>query len=212
MTKVYLIRHGQTEWNQQEIFRGQADVPLDETGQLEARALADRLRETGITAIFCSPLLRAEKTAEIIAAGLGIAAVRVPELTDIDCGGWQGLTLQEVKSQYITAYQTWLTEPDKFTFPKGENLARVRDRVMPVLFKLTQDFDNQAIAIVAHRVINKVIICTLLDLPNSKFWSLKQDTAALNLFDISSTSVHLIFLNDTCHLERIHGEAARMDF
>ncbi|MBI4595756.1 MAG: histidine phosphatase family protein [Candidatus Tectomicrobia bacterium] len=212
MMKLYLIRHGQTEWNQQEIFRGLADVALDQEGRREARALAKRLQGTEIAAIFSSPLMRAKETADIIGNVIGLETVVSNELIDINCGNWQGVTLQEVKQKYYPLYQSWLQEPENFTFPLGEGLSEVRKRTIPFLKGLIERFPQKEIAVVSHRVINKIIICALLDLPNSKFWSIKQDTAALNLLELSPTEAHLMFLNDTCHLREIHLGTDKLDF
>lgn len=93
MTRIILVRHGQTKWNVVERFRGRSDIPLDETGLAQAEALGLRVpRNFKPDAIYTSPLTRARQTAEAIAKRCGIPCRDHPGLVDIDYGQWQGLT------------------------------------------------------------------------------------------------------------------------
>ena len=91
MTRIYLVRHGQTQWNKEEIFRGTTDVPLNESGLKEARLAAEALREEPIKAVYTSPLARANQTAEAIARIHRMEARVIDDLRDICFGEWQGV-------------------------------------------------------------------------------------------------------------------------
>ena len=109
MTKIILIRHGETDWNREQVFRGRIDVALNEVGLTQARAVQDSLKDTEIDGIYSSPLSRAFATASIVGENRN-AAVRVEEgFIDIDFGAWQGLSHREVKEEYKDLYETWLT-------------------------------------------------------------------------------------------------------
>ena len=209
-TRIILIRHGQTAWNTQEIFRGRADVPLDEVGLRQAQALAEAMRAEPISAIFTSPLSRAVQTAQALADSHGLVPVAVQDLIDIDFGAWEGLPHDGVREQFPELYATWQAQPEGVTFPGGENLEAVRQRASAALAELVEQCPGQTIALVAHRVVNKVLICHILGLPNSHFWQIKQDTAAINRFRGTSAGYIVDCLNDTCHLRQLNG--ASTDF
>ncbi len=192
-TKIVLIRHGQTAWNKEEIFRGRADVPLDEVGLRQAQALAEALRAEPISGVFTSPLSRALQTATVI---------------DIDFGAWEGLAHDAVRERFPELYATWQAQPEEVTFPAGESLDAVCQRAAAALAELVQQHPGEAIALVAHRVVNKVLICHILGLPNSHFWQIRQDTAAINQFHIARGSYIVDCLNDTCHLGQLAATSA----
>jgi len=104
MTAIILARHGETEWNVAEVFRGRIDIELNETGMKQAELLAEYLSNVEIDAIYSSPLKRALKTAKVIASYHKLNVEIVPGLIDFDYGKWQGLTHQEVKDKYKELY------------------------------------------------------------------------------------------------------------
>ncbi|MCK4323607.1 MAG: histidine phosphatase family protein [Armatimonadetes bacterium] len=207
-TKIILIRHGQTAWNKEEIFRGRADVPLDEVGLRQAQALADALRAEPISGIFTSPLSRAVQTATAVAESRGLVPVPVHGFTDIDFGAWEGLAHNTVRERFPELYATWQAQPEDVTFPGGESLDAVCQRAGTALAELVQQSSGETIAVVAHRVVNKVLICHILGLPNSHFWQIRQDTAAINRFCVTSSSYIVDCLNDTCHLCQLDATPA----
>jgi len=212
MTRVYLARHGTTDWNKEEIFRGRVDCQLNETGQAEANALAAYFKDVAIDVIYSSPLSRAMETAQAIAGARGLRVISEPAFIDIDFGQWHGLPLKEVKERYSGLYRLWREEPQKVTFPGGENLAQVRARAWQGLRRVLQENQERTLLIVSHRVITKVLICALLGLDDSHFWQIKQDTTAVNCFEHSHGIFITSLINDTCHLKSIHAGALRKDF
>lgn len=212
MTRIYLVRHGTTEWNQEEIFRGRVDIKLNATGRAEAQALANYFRSIPLQVIYSSPLSRAWETAQAVAGGRNLEVIPEPAFIDIDFGEWHGLALKMVKEKYSSLYRAWREEPHTVTFPQGENLAQVRERAWDGLQKIIQKHLGQSILIVSHRVITKVIICAVLGLDNSHFWQIKQDTTAINCFEYHRGKWVISLLNDTCHLKSIHAETLRKDF
>ena len=98
MTRIVLVRHGETEWNRVERFRGRADVPLNQTGIAQAEATARRIEKGWeVTAVYASPLVRALRTAEAIAQRFALDVQVHPGLIDIDYGAWQGRSPDDVK-------------------------------------------------------------------------------------------------------------------
>ena len=205
---LYLIRHGRTAWNREEVFRGRADVPLDEVGRREAELLASRLRGSGIDEIYSSPLSRARETAEVIARGVGLEVRIASELVDLDFGLWQGLPVKEVKERFGKLYELWQKAPHKVRFPEGEDLKAVRDRVVGFVEGLLKAKQGKRVALVSHRVVLKVLICSLLGLGLEAFWRVVQGTAALNHFRWRDGFWEVRLLNDTCHLKGLGDEGA----
>jgi probable phosphoglycerate mutase len=205
MTRIYLVRHGTTEWNREEIFRGRAECRLNETGLAEARALADYFAEIPIEAVFTSPLSRALETARPTAESQGRKIVPDPAFTDLDFGAWQGLRLKEAQEQYPDLYRLWRVQPGAVSFPGGENLAQVRSRAWEGLLRLAEGNPQRTILIVTHRVVTKVLICAALGLDDSRFWQVKQDSTAINCLEYSRGIFNIALVNDTCHLKRGRG-------
>jgi broad specificity phosphatase PhoE len=211
VSRVYLVRHGQTAWNVGEIFRGRADIPLDETGKQEAHLAGEALKDETLHAIYSSPLSRSMETAENIAKFHNIPATPFDAIIDISYGEWEGLENEVVKEKYPELYGLWQREPHKVKFPGGESLDEVRSRTMEGLEDLLVKHKNENFVLVAHRVPNKVICCALLGLDNSHFWRIQQDTASTNLFIFRDDQWIISFLNDTSYLKSL-GKPSLSDF
>lgn len=200
-TTIVLIRHGQTEWNRVERFRGRADVPLNETGLAQAEATAHRVAaEWKPAAIYASPLSRAMKTAEIIARRFEMAVQPHPGLLDIDYGEWQGLTVDEARARWPEQVAAWFEAPQNARISGGETLASVRERGLAAVKELALRHIGQTVVLVGHTVINRVILLGVLGLGTERFWRLRQDTCAINVFEWEGGDFTLAALNDTCHL------------
>ena len=202
MTRIYLVRHGTTDWNKEEIFRGRAECQLNETGKAEGKALAGYFEDVPIAGIYSSPLSRAMETARPTAESKGREVVPDPAFTDLDFGAWQGLPLKEAKEKYPDLYRLWREQPGVVSFPQGENLTQVRNRTWEGLIRLAEGNPQRTILIVTHRVVTKVLICAALGLDHSHFWQMKQDSTAINCFEYSRGNFHIALINDTCHLKR----------
>ena len=210
MTEIILVRHGETDWNVAEVFRGRADVGLNETGLRQAELLGEYLSAVRIAAIYSSPLRRAATTAEIIAGYHHIGVTITPGLIDFDYGVWQGLSHHEVKERYPELYAQWLRHPEQVHLPGGEGLDAVRERAVAVVDEVVSRIPGRVV-LVSHRVVNKVLICALLGLDNSHFWNIKQDTCGITTFTYQDGRFILTKHNDTSHLKPL-GRAALSDF
>ena len=199
-TDILLVRHGQTEWNRVMRFRGRTDLGLDQVGWTQARALARRLANWPIKAIYTSPLRRARQTAEPLARQLGLSIQPTEGLLDIDYGRWQGRTPEEVAQAEPRLYQLWLEEPQRVQIPGGESLSLVQQRVRLTMEEVVACHPDEMVLLIGHQVVNKVLICSLLGLDLASFWRIGQDTACLNRFRYHDGLYDVLLLNDTCHL------------
>jgi broad specificity phosphatase PhoE len=212
MTQIYLVRHGQTAWNKEEIFRGRSDVPLNETGLREAELAAEFFRGLEIRAIYSSPLSRASQTAGKIAGVLSLEVEPLEGIVDMSFGVWEGRPLREIKASDGDRYRQWQEEPHRLRLPGGETLDEVRKRSMAALEAVIRGHGEEAVVLVTHRVINKVILCAVLGLDNSHFWQLSQDTTAINLIQFRHGKYYLLLMNESCHLKPLLDKKIRLDF
>jgi broad specificity phosphatase PhoE len=200
-TLVILVRHGQTEWNRVERFRGWADVPLNDNGLKQAEKTAARIaNQWQPVAIFSSPLSRAIKTAEAIGKATGLPVNPESGLKDINYGKWQGLTPEEAGKEYPEMVEAWYLTPHLAKIPGGETLDELRARAMKTVEELASKYRGKTIILVGHTVINRIILLGVMGLGNDRFWRIKQEPCAINVFEIDAGEYTLISLNDTCHL------------
>jgi broad specificity phosphatase PhoE len=201
VTRFLLVRHGQTTWNREERFRGQTDIPLNETGLAQASATARRIAvEWRPAAIYCSPLLRARQTAQAIAEPFGLEFQPHPGLNDINFGLLQGLTVPEARERWPDVVTTWFSTPHLAQPPEGERLAHVSSRAMAAVNELAVRHPGDTLILVGHLVLNRVILLGITGLGLNRFWHIGQDTCAINVFETENGDFTLVTLNDTCHL------------
>ena len=211
MAEILLIRHGETEWNREEVFRGRADVPLSKRGREQARLLGEALKGSGVQTVYTSPLSRARQTADPVARALGLEAQVEERLVDMSFGQWEGRPRAEVEKADPALYRAWLTQPQDFRPPDGESLANVIARAWPAMGEIAARHKGGRAAIVTHRVVCKVLLCSALGAGEAAFWRVRVDTASISLLDASDDLWVVTRLNDTHHLEAI-GEEDRSDF
>jgi broad specificity phosphatase PhoE len=210
-TRLILIRHGQTAWNAspnmasathagEERFRGRTDLPLDDNGQAQAIALADRLEREPMEALYASPLLRTQQTLAPLSGKKGLPVQPKEGLLDISYGRFQGLTYSEAAAAHPEPYSLWRTTPSQVRFPGGERLADVQARIVALLQELPCRHPQGTVALASHQIVNKVAACTLLGLDLDQIWRIQQDPGSMNVFQQVDGVWHTLGLNDTCHL------------
>jgi broad specificity phosphatase PhoE len=130
---VYLARHGQTAYNREGRFQGQQEIPLDDAGRAQAAELAERAAGYGFRALWCSPLLRARETADIVAAHIGLVAKGDARLMETDAGDWTDRSFAEVIAEAPEAFAAFANADAGFAFPGGESFAQQEVRVSAAL-------------------------------------------------------------------------------
>ena len=151
--KIYLIRHGETEWNHLRKMQGQMDIPLNEYGIELAEKTAEGMKDIKFDRIFASPLVRAKKTAEIIAANSCVEVETDDRLKEINFGEGEGSDINEVKADSSHPLHNFFIHPEQFVpMEGGENFAQVQKRglefLKEVVFPLEGSVEN--VAVVAH--------------------------------------------------------------
>jgi broad specificity phosphatase PhoE len=137
-TRVYLARHGQTDYNLKGRFQGQLPVPLDETGREQAADLAERAAAHGFAALWCSPLLRARETADLVSQRLGLAPREDARLMETDAGDWTDRSFAEIQALAPERFAAFVAGDPSFGFPGGESFAEQEERVSQALLEVEQ--------------------------------------------------------------------------
>ena len=186
LTKLYLIRHGETVGAETKRYKGHIDVPLSDNGIMQVRALSHYIAQNGgkeLKVIYTSDLSRAAKSAEIIAEPLGLQPVIVEGLKERNFGKWEGMSFDEIADTYPDEFKAWAENPLEFSPMEGESTVEVRDRALEVFTQLVNKHSGEDIAVVAHGGINRVIICEMLRVPLENIFRIEQDFAALNIIE-----------------------------
>ncbi|MFB3881623.1 MAG: histidine phosphatase family protein [Armatimonadota bacterium] len=211
MSQLLIIRHGETAWNRERVFRGRTDVPLSERGVAQAGLLAGELKEARIEAIHSSPLSRAIRTAEPLASLLHLDVVADQRLTDMSFGDWEGRPEAEVKQAEPDALGAWHERPHEFRPPGGESLSEVATRAWDAVDEIAREHPSGRVALFSHRVVCKVIVLTALGAGLDAFWHLRLDTASISVIERAGRSWTATLVNDTHHLHSL-PYAAAVDF
>jgi broad specificity phosphatase PhoE len=148
LTTILLARHGETDWNRDNRFQGNADPPLNERGRAQARALAETLAGEAIDAVYSSPLRRAFETAEIVAGRLGLPIDSLTGLREVDVGSWSGLTRADVRGTYPEGYERWLDY--RPGWEDGETYEAMGERVAAALRVLANRHPTDVVLAVTH--------------------------------------------------------------
>lgn len=138
-TGIYLARHGETAYNHEGRFQGQQQIPLNDTGRAQAGELAERAAPYGFQALWCSPLLRARETADIVAGRIGLEPVEDPRLMETDAGDWTDRFFVDVRAEAPERFDAFAAAQPGFAFPGGESFAQQEVRVGAALEEIERD-------------------------------------------------------------------------
>ncbi|MBI5188063.1 MAG: histidine phosphatase family protein [Nitrospirae bacterium] len=201
VTTLYLIRHGEAEGVKERRYKGTIDVQLSEKGvkqmgrvsafisaevqkcrSAEATSEPPNLRTSALSAVYCSDLSRAIKSAEIIAEPQSLKPIVVPSLRERNFGLWEGMSFDEIKGKYPEEFDAWANNPLRYSPIGGESTLEVRDRVIAALDRIL-DENYICIVIVAHGGVNRIILCHILGMPLENIFRIEQDYGALNIIE-----------------------------
>jgi len=150
MTELLCIRHGETDWNRQQRFQGQIDVPLNATGLAQAQRLAVRLAAEPPDLLISSDLQRALQTAQPLAQAWGLPLQPMRGLREQSFGILEGLTVAEIQQQHPVLWQQWLAQRGDFALPGGESLLQFHSRVLAAVNDLISANPGRRLVLVTH--------------------------------------------------------------
>lgn len=197
MKIIYLVRHMETAWNEQQRYIGITDLPLSPNGLKNAQLLAEALKDKAIKKVFSSNMLRAKQTAQILASQFSCPVITEPLLNEVNFGDWEGLTFNEIALNYRQLSQVWLTNPFAVNIPAGESWEAFLQRVKKGWERVKTQAVNESV-LVTHAGCIKLILSWELKLDLTEGWQIKQDKGAVNILALNETKgSQLLALNDT---------------
>ncbi len=211
MEKVafYLVRHGETDLNRNDCFRGAADVELNDLGKRQAEEVAEGLKRVRLDSILSSPMKRAWYTAERIAARKGMKVRPEPSFRNIDLGPWNGVPKALVREKNPELWKKWLTHPEDLKLEGAESLRDVMQRAWSRLLELRDEFMGKTVVIVTHTTVIKPLLAGALEMPEPYFWKFHLDHSAYAVIEyLVERGWRLRAFNVTSHLSSFRSEPA----
>lgn len=204
LPQVYVVRHGETDWNREGRFGGRTDIPLNRVGTAQAAALGRRLGPE-CTAVYSSPLRRAVQTAETIAAVGGLPVQCLDGLMDMAYGEWDGRTMAEMTEHSPDLARRWSTRPHDTELPGGETLEQVHQRSWEVFQGVVKDLkEADSVVMVSHNAVCRAIVMGVLGIPLQNFRRVAQQNGAINQLDVRGGIIRLLSVNDRCGVRQAH--------
>jgi broad specificity phosphatase PhoE len=199
-TRVYVVRHGATELTAEDRYSGAA-AELSDEGRWQAARLGERLRNEGMTAVYCSPFPRTVETARIVAGACAVTIETRDGLREIGHGHWEGLTRKEVEERYPDEYAAWEEDPFTFAPQGGESGVEVLARSLPVIREIVTRHKGQRVVVVSHKATIRLVLSSLLGFdPRGYRDRLDQAPASMNVLDFrDAVRARLMLFNDTSH-------------
>ena len=197
MAKLYLVRHGETDYNNSLRFQGQIDIPLNQKGIEQAEKVAGFLKDIPLQAIYSSSLKRARTTAEIIGRVKGIEPQITDALREMSFGIWENMNSSDIQKKYAKEWKDFFASPASTKIPQGESMSDVQKRSYPVVQQILDQYPEGDVAFVAHGGIIRVLICTMLGLDLNRSWHLHVGNASVTCFYYWGRSYTLDYANLT---------------
>ncbi len=173
MTRVYLIRHGESAANCGEIFTGQMDFPLSERGHRQAELAGEYLKDKGIDVIYASDLIRAYDTAVPTAKKCGLEIIRCPEFRELNGGKWEGLTYDQLLERYPTEYPVFVHDFGNASCEGGESIVGMTGRIRGIFDRIVEENDGKTVAVFTHACPIRELQCVLCGRPTDDMRDIK---------------------------------------
>ena len=182
-TRLYLVRHGQVTNHLDGTCNGQNDVDITELGIGQMEAVADRLRDENLAAVYSSDLIRTRRGGEVIAENHGLIPDQFGAFRELDFGLWEGLNIGQIEEQFPGALDERRRKIVEYRVPEGESIGDLAGRVIPALKKILKANQGKNVVLVAHGGVNRVILADAMNLDLRNFYSIEQDFGCLNIID-----------------------------
>jgi alpha-ribazole phosphatase len=205
--RLFIVRHGETDWSRQRRFAGWRDIPLSEAGRRQCEAVAEALATTTVTAVWGSPLERARLSAEIIAKPHHLAVRAEPSFREMGFGRWEGLTREEVAARFPREWEVWSTRPADFAAPGGEALPAVAERVARGVDALKAASQDGTVIVVTHAIVVRLIVLAALGLGPDRLWTVEATPAGISELEYGEDWVTVHRMNTVGHLDGVRETA-----
>lgn len=193
METLFLLRHGETAWNEAMRVMGRREIPLNRKGILQARRIAALLPRLEIDAIYTSPLKRTVETAHILAKANHLPIKIAPDLTEFAFGRWEGCVLNQLMKD--KTYHRFIRAPLKTAVPGGETIRDVQRRGLRAIRRAMDEFPAGRLLFVSHGDVIRAIICHYAQIPLQEFRRLRIDNGSLAALEVDGEWAEIKFLN-----------------
>lgn len=185
--RIYLFRHGETDWNKERRLQGQTDIPLNECGRELAVKTAEAMGGISFDRAFCSPLKRAQETARILLGAAGVPLETDRRLMEVGFGEWEGAGFDEAKQNHAHPLYDFYCRPERYVPPRGgETFQEVQRRGRQFLEERIYPLERVCgnVLIVAHGALNRGILNDILGIPLERFWEIQLPNCAASILSL----------------------------
>jgi len=195
MSTLFLVRHGETDWNRSGQIMGERPVPLNRHGMAQAQRLAEALRGRSVEALYSSPVARALQTAEILSSVLDLPVTVEGGLTEVGVGQWEGLYWKDLTDEIMR--RNFYARPQETRPPGGETLHEVQRRAVAAVERAAAGATVGSLLLVSHADVLRAILAHYLRIDLQTARQMRIDHASLTALDVNGTLTDLLFLNVT---------------
>ncbi len=197
---IYIVRHGQTEWNILGKTQGHGDSDLTAKGREQAELLAGSMTKYPIDYIYSSDLGRAYQTAEIIGNKLNVQIEKTEALREMNFGTWEGRIIKDIMEEDPELYRRWRNEPHLAKIPQGETLDEIKERTDAFIKEINEKYDGKHIVLVTHSLCARIMLLSFLDSSVQNIYRINQGNTALNIIELRDYGPVVMKMNDTTHI------------
>ena len=197
---IYIVRHGQTEWNLLGKTQGHGNSDLTPKGIEQAELLADSMTKYPIDYIYSSDLGRAYQTAEIIGNKLNIEVEKTEALREMNFGTWEVRIIKDIIEEDPELYKMWRNEPHLAKIPQGETLSQIKERTDAFIKEINEKYDGKHIVLVTHSLCARIMLLSFLDSDVKNIYRINQANTALNIIELRDYGPVVMKMNDTTHI------------
>lgn len=198
--RLFFFRHGEVANTHEKRYNGQIDVALSARGEEQSAAMPARLASfldsKAPAAVYCSDLARSRRGAEHVAAAYGLTPVLMPALKERSFGHWEGLTWDEIQQRYPDEWSAYMADIPGYTPPGGESFATMSRRVLGAVKEVSERHAGEAVAMVIHGGVNRIILCHALGLDLAHIFRLDQYYACLNIVELYPNTAVVRLMNN----------------
>jgi broad specificity phosphatase PhoE len=201
--KIYLLRHGETEYSKSGVFCGAIDPDLTSEGCQMAQAFSDAYCTLAWEGVYVSPMKRAIATVQPLCDTINLAMQLKEGLREIAYGDWEGRGVEDVKLHHEQDYIRWLTEPAWNAPTGGETAVQIASRALPVITKIESRYKDGNVLVVSHKATLRIIICSLMGIDLGRYRDrIDAPAASLSIIKFESHGPLLELLGDRSYLPR----------
>lgn len=203
---IYLIRHGETDWNNEGKYQGRRNINLNEKGVNQAHKIGKKLKDYNIDHIYSSTLKRAHTTSEIINTYVNRNITTSEDLVEINVGKWEGMTWDKIKLEYEEFLEQWMKDRVNVPMPKGESYGEVQMRAVKFLKDMVENCTYNNVVVVTHGALLRALICEVLSIDLNTGGNFEVDNCSLShiVYNREKDKFKVITLNDISHMGNDH--------